>query len=988
MVYKSGGCGLSPKRVLLVIGCFIGFLAAGLVRPGLARAASQTISLAANSRGYCLRGTETVYADAITVALNDTSGGCNGSVSSLSLYVAGASTPVASCTLFAGAGNLHCAALRTQVTYGWNSIAAATLAGLRPGQTYLLEVGQQQGYWWIAGNVTTEGTTGALAAAPAAGATPQSPQVTVTITSDLFESAWTLTQSRLGAGGAVAGTRTFTVDVPPGGQGTWTSANQQPGATYAYSASAAGLSATGPYHDRWTLSATPAAPAPTAPAACRCLDVAWPALPDVSDYAYSLQPGGTTDVGAATTATLAGLQPNTQYAVSVRAVGLGLDGPAARAWTAAAPPAAAQIDAATQTAISVRWQTDGNPSGTTYEVAITAAGGAVAASATTTATQATVGGLTCGDPYHVGVRAINGAGVATAWTATGTTVTVPCPPPALTGENGGLGWRPAAGRGWVTLQWPAVAGATGYRVWIFGGHQAEPVDVGDATSWDSRRWLGYPTEAAIAGWTPNSVCGDPFLSGSRGVNLRDDPSGLYAKTCGIADDASHAYRFTVSAYNAQGDSGTASGVAYAPTLPVQTDPGQPQVSSLNLDGDAQVASAMTVPVTAAASESLAGVCAFALSNDSNGPASPDFDGRVLPLASCSVGQIAAASTSADYAGTWRLTAGPGIKSVYGWAESAAGVWSLPARATIYVALNAAAPAVTLSFAGGLHETGSPAVTLQIAASGGNGEPGAWQMRFSGDGSTWTAWRRFAAAAPWSLAGGPGLKTVYAQVRDADGLVGQGQAMITLTARTGSAVATGSGGPVLDGGGVLQSDSGTSGQIMRNGAEVPTRFTDAATVAIQIDPPPNSAEVRLGFDGLSWGPWQPVASGMTVAVTLPGGDGQKAVYAQFGDGSGGLSAIYALGFTLDTAAPTVHATWLGDAVVSDGGTATLAIEAHDNVSPADALQVRVVVDGAAGGWQKLAALLPVKFSQPGANVVTVQVRDQAGNVGECTLSLFN
>jgi hypothetical protein len=42
------------------------------------------------------------------------------------------------------------------------------------------------------------------------------------------------------------------------------------------------------------------------------------------------------------------------------------------------------------------------------------------------------------------------------------------------------------------------------------------------------------------------------------------------------------------------------------------------------------------------------------------------------------------------------------------------------------------------------------------------------MRFSNDGSTYSAYQPYAATAPWTLTSGDGLKTVYAQFRDADG----------------------------------------------------------------------------------------------------------------------------------------------------------------------------------------------------------------------------
>jgi hypothetical protein len=42
------------------------------------------------------------------------------------------------------------------------------------------------------------------------------------------------------------------------------------------------------------------------------------------------------------------------------------------------------------------------------------------------------------------------------------------------------------------------------------------------------------------------------------------------------------------------------------------------------------------------------------------------------------------------------------------------------------------------------------------------------MRFSNDGSAWNPWEPFASSRAWSLAGGVGAKTVYAQFKDERG----------------------------------------------------------------------------------------------------------------------------------------------------------------------------------------------------------------------------
>lgn len=198
--------------------------------------------------------------------------------------------------------------------------------------------------------------------------------------------------------------------------------------------------------------------------------------------------------------------------------------------------------------------------------------------------------------------------------------------------------------------------------------------------------------------------------------------------------------------------------------------------------------------------------------------------------------------------------------------------------------------------------------------------------------------------------------------------------------------TGEGGPTLDGGGGIASSTGVAGTVTLNGQAVPTRFTNSATVDVQTlrDDP----FVRFSFNGVTWGEWRSNVEGMVVALTLPAGDGQKAVYAQYKALSGATSQAYGLAFTLDTQAPVVTASWLGNASVTAGGKQVLVVMAQDNLTALQDLQMKVDVGSVKGTWQPFAGTYLVSFAQSGVNVVTVWVRDQAGNVGRAVLSIYN
>jgi hypothetical protein len=92
-----------------------------------------------------------------------------------------------------------------------------------------------------------------------------------------------------------------------------------------------------------------------------------------------------------------------------------------------------------------------------------------------------------------------------------------------------------------------------------------------------------------------------------------------------------------------------------------------------------------------------------------------------------------------------------------------------------VKLDTEPPTGSLTINDGADSTHSTTVTLRITAN----DPlsGVAEMRFSNDGRTWSDWEGFQSTRSWDLTrfGGsssPGLKTVYAQLRDRVGNVSQ------------------------------------------------------------------------------------------------------------------------------------------------------------------------------------------------------------------------
>jgi hypothetical protein len=83
----------------------------------------------------------------------------------------------------------------------------------------------------------------------------------------------------------------------------------------------------------------------------------------------------------------------------------------------------------------------------------------------------------------------------------------------------------------------------------------------------------------------------------------------------------------------------------------------------------------------------------------------------------------------------------------------------------YIRLDTTPPAGTIIINSGQSATRSPSVTLGLTWNDGAGA-GVTRMRFSNNGSTWSAWEPLAAAKAWTLGGAtPGYYTVRVQYRD-------------------------------------------------------------------------------------------------------------------------------------------------------------------------------------------------------------------------------
>jgi len=715
--------------------------------------------------------------------------------------------------------------------------------------------------------------------------------------------------------------------------------------------------------------------------------VSWPAVAYMATTGVACNINGTANwfypgpaTGGATSLQVTGLQPNTQYYCVTYAItsnqGIQWWQGANVAYTDANGPIGVTVTGVTETTIDDSWNANGDPPGTLYRTYLEpASGGAGVDWQTTYNNTAIYNSLQCGVIYTPYVQAQSGNGQWTPWVAGPATVTVPCEP-ALSGSDGGLGWSPTSGRGYVTLSWPPSPGATGYTLYVWDGATYESFDLGDVTSWDSRQGLIYPADQSLYPNVPEASKSPPvFAHSGGGLNLRDLPLDLYCTTGTYYCTTSSAqnYWFTVAAYNASGSSasfqvpGQSASSYYQPTLPLQTDPNAPVVTNFTLNNGGAYTYSSTVAYSLSAAEGTSGIAAYALSNDGTTWTTTVFSG-------CTVGQIAPCQGSLSTSGMWTLLPGPGSKTVWVKVESAAGVWSAPMATTVYVNVDQTTPTVNVTLNGGATSTTSTSVTVGVSVTDTVAQETSltWQVRYSTDGGvTWSAWQTEGASmswsTPWTIPGGQsGPRSVYVQVENNDQNLGQGAGSILFVNQT-----QGSGTPSLSTPGTTKA---CTWQV--DGSPVSATCVTSSQVSVPLTVPAGATQMRASLDDVTWGPWLGAAS--SLSTDLGASPGAKTVWIQFQDAQGNVTDAGPLWYVFDPGAPTLSASWLGNASATDStGAATLNLQASDDVGQPNQLTVTVTENGGQVYSGPFGDSLPVTLTGTGYQIVQVAVTNLTG-----------
>ncbi len=165
----------------------------------------------------------------------------------------------------------------------------------------------------------------------------------------------------------------------------------------------------------------------------------------------------------------------------------------------------------------------------------------------------------------------------------------------------------------------------------------------------------------------------------------------------------------------------------------------------------------------------------------------------------------------------------------------------------------------------------------------------------------------------------------------------------------------------------------TGSISIDGGASETSHT-AASLALSANDANGVTSMRLSTDGVfDTEAWEPYATSGT--ATLPGGDGEKAVYVQFQDSQGNISTFFD---TIAFDAPPV-----GTMSLNAGAsyTTTRAVTVDSAVSGAVEMRKRNTDGGGNwGDWTAYSASVSHTIQQgDGLKTVEVQYRDSAGNV---------
>jgi fibronectin type 3 domain-containing protein len=194
------------------------------------------------------------------------------------------------------------------------------------------------------------------------------------------------------------------------------------------------------------------------------------------------------------TATVAGLAPDTTYFLFVTACGAGCSPYAliGSTITLAAPALSLSTTAVSSTTVSLTWSPNGNPAGTNYLVERSTDGVSYSTAAASVSTSTSLGGLTVSTSYYFAIVAQNFAGVSAA-TSNVVEVFTPTGPPAPPAGGAVLSVTTST----IIAAWNVSTGATDYTLVASTSAASPPVLIAASSATLS-------STATLSGLAPNT----------------------------------------------------------------------------------------------------------------------------------------------------------------------------------------------------------------------------------------------------------------------------------------------------------------------------------------------------------------------------------------------------------------------------------------------------------------------------------------------------
>ncbi|MET3697095.1 Ig-like domain repeat protein [Bacillus oleivorans] len=387
---------------------------------------------------------------------------------------------------------------------------------------------------------------------------------------------------------------------------------------------------------------------------------------------------------------------------------------------------------------------------------------------------------------------------------------------------------------------------------------------------------------------------------------------------------------------------------------------------------------------------------------------PDGDDMTMQFSNDNITWSTAEPASSSTTKAWTLSEGDGEKTVYYRISDG----SLSNTYSDTIILDTALPTGTLNINSGESITNNRNVTLDISTDSN----GSYEMRFSNEEGSWSAWEPVTSTRMWELSSGDGNKTVNMELKDAAGNSSETSATIqldtagptvtgvadggiynedvTITFEEGDATLNGvpfaSGEAISFEGShnlIVKDDTGNTTTIsftIDKTAPILTftinnneAFTNNPDITLNIsadDTVTGISGIAFSNNGTDWSAFEPYSE--TMNRTLPEGDGEKTVYIKVMDGAGNETQASQT-ITLDTTAPT------GSFSITEGTHTNetlvhLAVTADDNMGP---IQMQFSNDNSTwSGWQDVSETAAFTLDgNDGEKTIYMQLQDGAGNV---------